>query len=277
MTISSNHLNDAESDCEAIRDLIPDYAFGLTDADTNLRIEAKLAGCPEAVEQLGDFRAMQAAMRTNVPLIEPSIALENRLMAAIGAPIVATAAARANPATARRPRSTWIGLSRVAGLVAAIAIVALAATNLYWLTRVNDLTTRQEALLTQLGGLGGAGSNAFVLTGTGDLRWVRLPASKGDETASAFLMWNAASEIGLMYAYGFPALAVGKTYQLWLTRGEERVSAGVFRVDGEGKGSLLFHVTQPIDKYTWARVTAEPSSGSDTPSGTIIAIGKLST
>jgi hypothetical protein len=88
-------------------------------------------------------------------------------------------------------------------------------------------------------------------------------------------MWNAESETGLMYVHAFPMLEPGKTYQLWLTRGDERVSAGTFEVDEEGNASLLFQVTEPIDQFTWARVTAEPVSGSEQPSDTVVVHGEL--
>jgi hypothetical protein len=88
-------------------------------------------------------------------------------------------------------------------------------------------------------------------------------------------MWNGESEIGLLYVRGFPELSSGKTYQLWLTRGEERVSAGTFHVDDEGSAALLFNITEPIDDYTWARITEEPERGSDEPSNIVVVHGEL--
>jgi hypothetical protein len=138
--------------------------------------------------------------------------------------------------------------------------------------RVNDLTQRLDESVPPIGGLP---DNALVLTGTSNLRWARLLPSQEDSHAYAFLMWNAESETGLLCAYGFPKSAVGITYQLWLTRGEELTSAGTFRVDQEGQGALLFRVKEAIGKYTWARITTEPEIGSNTPSGAVVVLGKL--
>jgi anti-sigma-K factor RskA len=253
--MSANPLSNPVSDCDAVRELIPDYAFGLTNSEETRLVEANLAYCPEAADQLADFRRIQAEMRAGVPQIEPPPQLIERLMAAIEAPVPAK--------QHRRPR-----IHRLWWAVAA-AVIALIVTNVYWLKQVADLTQRQKELAAQ--------PNAFVLASTANLRWVRLPPSQQNTDASAFMMWNAESEIGLLYARGFPTLEAGKTYQLWLTRGDEKVSAGTFRVDADGQGALLFHVTEPIDKYTWARITAEPENGSDTPKGNIIVVGKLST
>jgi anti-sigma-K factor RskA len=256
--MSANHLSNPASNCDAIRELIPDYAFGLTDSKESRLVETNLAYCPEAADQLADFRRIQAEMRTGVPQIEPPPQLIERLMAAIDVPVQAKQQLRPH-------------IHRLWWAVAA-AVIALIVTNVYWLTQVSDLTQRQKELSAQI-----AQPNAFVLASTANLRWVRLPPSQQNTDASAFMMWNAESEIGLLYARGFPTLEAGKTYQLWLTRGDEKVSAGTFRVDADGQGALLFHVTEPIDKYTWARITAEPENGSDAPNGNIIVVGKLST
>jgi anti-sigma-K factor RskA len=190
--------------------------------------------------------------------------MAERLLAAIGSPTrVPTKIAARHPQ--RFP---------IAWLVAAAAVMALLTTNLYWLTRVNN-AEQPTTEATEYSGT--QGSPALVLNTTDGLRWVHLPASAQDTKASAVLMWNAQSEIGLVYATGFPQLVDGTTYQLWLTNGPDRVSAGTFTVDQNGKGAMLFHITQPIDQYTWARITTEPLTGSPEPTGAVVVIGQLTT
>ena len=60
-----------------------------------------------------------------------------------------------------------------------------------------------------------------------------------------------------------------------LTRGEERLNAGTFQVDEDGTAALLFHTDEPIDDYTWARVTDEPADGSEQPTGNVVVHGAL--
>ncbi|HVO44622.1 MAG TPA: anti-sigma factor [Aggregatilineales bacterium] len=257
--MSANHDHNS-ADCDSVLELIPDYVFGLTDPGQSRLVESNLATCAEAADQLADFQRLQAEMRASIPQIDPPAALGERLMAALDKPPQRVA----NPRV-RRLRRSWI--------VASAAVLLLVITNLYWLARLNDLTRRENELEAQIAS---PGQSAFVLTSTSGLRWVRLPPSQQNADTSAFLMWNAESEIGLMYARGFPALAAGTTYQLWLTRGDEKISVGTFTVDADGKGALLFHSSQPIDKYTWARITAEPANGSQTPSDQVVVNGKLS-
>lgn len=251
--MSSNQSLEATHNCDAIRELIPDYAFGLTGPEETRLVESNLAFCPEAVAELADYQHLQTEMRAGVPQVEPPPLLQQRLMAAIATP--------KRPTIPRRVfRWQWL---------AAAAVIALVVTNLYWFAQVNDLT-RPFDLHTQA-----EQNGAFVLTSTSNLRWVRLPPSDEKSDASAFLMWNAESKIGLLYARGFPELVAGKSYQLWLTRGEVRASAGTFRVNDEGIGALLFNVTEAIDQYTWARITAEPENGSDQPSDSVVVVGEL--
>jgi len=81
-----NRNLDRTTDCDAIVELIPDYAFGLTDPAETARVEAALSACPEATAQLIDFQNIQNAMRAGVAQVEPPPRLESRLMAATQKP-----------------------------------------------------------------------------------------------------------------------------------------------------------------------------------------------
>lgn len=272
-----NNQTDAIPNCDDIQELVAEYAFGLTDPEQTRFVEANLPACPDAALQLADFQRLQTEMRASVPQIEPSAALGDRLMAAIATPApveirpsVPPAAVTTTSQVARPPRRWQL---RPMWLVAA-ALVALILTNAFWYLRTEDLNRRQTELLTQLMNQQQV-DQAFVIANTDGLRWVRLPPSEESSKTTAVLMWNAESQIGLLYAQGLPKLASDTTYQLWLTRGEARISAGTFTIDDTGKAAYLFHITEPIDNYTWARITVEPAKGSDAPSDTIIVNGKI--
>jgi anti-sigma-K factor RskA len=154
---------------------------------------------------------------------------------------------------------------------AAVAAAALVITNGYWLLRMDEMNRQYNELAALIAMRDEA---AFVLTSTEALRWVRLPPPE-EADRSAFLMWNADSQTGLLYARGFPALEAGQGYQLWLARDGQRVSGGIFQVDEAGDGALLFRTSEPIDQYTRAGITVEPVEGSPAPTGMVLVNGDL--
>jgi anti-sigma-K factor RskA len=254
MSISQNP--DAVNMCEAVQNLIPEYAFGLTTPEETQLVEANLEYCPEAAAHLAEYRSLQDEMRAGVAMVEPPRGLEERLMAAVAKPAETTKPARK---------------IHVAWWAAAAATVALIVTNLYWLTRTDAPPPARDdssPVLVQ-------GDSSFVLAGSQEIRWVRLPPSQQNMNASAVLMWNVESETGLLYVRGFPELSAGKTFQLWLTRNGERVSVGTFEVDADGTGALLFHSAEPIDNFAWAWITEEPENGSTQPGDAIVVVGEL--
>ncbi|MBN8591772.1 MAG: anti-sigma factor [Anaerolineae bacterium] len=284
-------------DCTAITELIPDYAFGLTSAEESQWVEANLTRCPEAAAQLAEFRLLQDDLRTSVPVMAPPAGLEARLMAALGdAKVVGTPfMASANQPTpvvtrngmsdvyptagtplitsvAKAParRNAWIV---AAGLAAALLLV----TNLYWLVRFNQTQAQLDHITALLPADLNQLARAFVLPNADDLRWVWLRTGEEDSRTAALMMWDQETETGLLCAWGFPELPPGETYQLWLTPpdSDNLEPVGQFRVNDRGIGSIVFNSSHPIDRFTWARVTTEPESGSQQPSDTTVVHGEI--
>lgn len=276
--MSTNPVSERTDDCEAILDLIPEYAFGLTEDDQARWVEANLQRCPDAAARLDEYRRIQDEMRLGVPQVEPSAALGTRLMAAVAAQAEPAREAAAPvetplphapllplPQTQAKPRRSF----RIGWTIAAAAVLALVATNVYWLTRVADLT-QSNNLLTALTN---PQNSPFVLTSTESLHWVRLADPQPDGSASAFMMWNAQSKTGLLYARNLPELQPNYKYHVWLTRPGGRVFMGLLQVDAEGDGALLFNSPEPINDFAWAWITAETGNGQ--PDAPAVVKGEL--
>jgi muconolactone delta-isomerase len=60
-------------------------------------------------------------------------------------------------------------------------------------------------------------------------------------------------------------LEPGKAYQLWLEMGGQKTSSGIFAVDEDGLGIMVFHTSVPIRTYESIEITTEPVVGSATP------------
>ena len=274
--------------CEEMLTLLPDYAFGLTDPGQTQWVEANIARCPEALEQLEDYRRVQEEMRASVPEIEVPVGAGARLMARlepqvaaapapsmvlrtplpVSAPLSQPLFPSGETAKPSRRRLRWVGMALAA------AVLALIVSNVYWLTRVADLTQSHDLLAALLSAQNT--NNAFVLTSTEALHWVRLADPNPDQNAAAFMMWNAQSKTGLLYARSFPNLEPGYKYHVWLTRPNERIFMGILQVDAKGNGALLFSSPEPINDFSWAWVTAQtPEQSSGAPVGDPVVKGEL--
>src|SRR5947208_2567581 len=140
--MKSNVITDGV--CDTIQELIPDYAFGLTDPGETRLVETNLTRCPEAAMQLADYRHLQAEMRAGVPQIAPPSQLETRLMAAVSIPAVI----KTNSQARRVIRFSRLN-RRWGWLAAALVLIALVGSNVYWAGRVNELTRQQNELIAQ--------------------------------------------------------------------------------------------------------------------------------
>lgn len=261
--MSVQHEPEAAQLCDELQTLIPDYAFGLATPDEVRYVEANLIRCPEAAAQLAEYQQLQDELRENVPQIDPSPALMDKLMARVTA--VENERSSVPPAPIPLPEQKSPPRTPIGWWIAAAALIALVITNGYWFMRIEDLARRQTALEMD---------NAVLLSTDQNLRWARLPPPEGDDR-SAFVMWNDDKTQGLVYARNFPALEPDQVYQFWLTRGDLRVSGGTFQVDENGNGALVFDSPDSINNYTWARITTEPVTGSEQPSDTILVNGRL--
>jgi hypothetical protein len=203
---------------------------------------------------LAQFQRIQELMRENVPQIEPP--------AALGAHLMQSAASAVAVLTQRRRRlNLWIA-------VAAAAVLALIASNVYWLARVGGLSRENELLNARLE----ADESGFSLASVDSMRLARL---SGDEEAFAMMMWDEQETTALLYTRNFPPLQPGRVYQLWLARDDYRISGGTFTVDDIGDGALIVRASEPIDAFERAGITEEPSGGSTDPTGDGVARGEI--
>ena len=233
-------------DCEALAELIPAYSIGATDADETYQVEAGLDACPELRPLLMSYLDVSDVLAGDVPQVEPPARLRDNLMAAIQTP--------AEPTPAPTPKIIpW----RM-GLLAAVAAL-LVVSNIWWMTRFNALERQVEVLTAQ----------QF----TADAEWVAFTPLT-DDTASVVLLWNPETGTATLYADGLPTLESDQSYQVWLRRGDvDRVSAGVFQQDADGRSVLTFEIPEPLDTFTGIGITAEPFGGSLEPTTSSVAPG----
>jgi anti-sigma factor RsiW len=173
---------------------------------------------------------------------------------------------------ASRARPIW--WMAAAGVAAALLIVS----NLVWAARLNQTQAQLDQITALLPADLNQLARAFVLTNGDNLRWVWLRTGEEGSRTAALMMWDEQTRTGLLCAWGFPELAPGERYQLWLTppEGDSLEPVGNFGVNERGSGALVFTSSADIDQFIWARVTTEPESGSAQPSDLMIVNGEIS-
>ena len=113
----------------------------------------------------------------------------------------------------------------------------------------------------------------FVESLTGpDVTVVGL-TSGATKTPRALMFWDKATNRWTFIAHNMPALAAGRTYQLWLVTAGRKISAGTFSVTAGG--DALVQATYALDPNALkaVAVTEEPAGGVPQPTGAMVVVG----
>lgn len=227
----------------AIRDLLPGFALGCLDPEDERAVSAHLPGCSACRGELESFVHVADRLSATIPAAEPPAGLEPRILRGIGS--------RA-PRVSRFPRrETW---RPALASMAAVFIAALVAGNLLQWTGV----------IRPGGRAGGTRLMTVMLDGTSDARG-----------AYGTIVLDTTDREGVLAVTGLPRLDGAHQYQLWLIRGAERRSGGVFSVDAEGYGSLLLKVPSDFRDFRAFGISVEPAGGSTAPTGAKVMAGAL--
>lgn len=102
---------------------------------------------------------------------------------------------------------------------------------------------------------------------------IRLAGLDPTPGASGYAFVDPRQGKAVFYAFHLPAVAAGKTYELWWIAGGRPVPAGTFDVDREGNGRLRVEGVAPgAEAPVWA-VTVEPWGGAPQPTGPMVLKG----
>lgn len=263
----SNHQNEQADGtrCTAVEEVVAAYSVGATDPEETALVQERLAQCPTAASELTAYSGLARALLTAPRPVAPPPELAQRLAAALSreaAPSLRRAAAQ--------PRRGWLAgwrWSVVWNAAAVTAIVLLTLLNLYWIEQNNQLRQENERLVAAQLAQQQAENAVYVLLASSGRQGIELPPAQENSNANAEVLWDPDLNVAMLYAKSFPVLAPDQVYQLWVTRDGERQSAGLFSVDQNGTGVLIFPIEQPLDQLDSMGVTTEPAGGSPGPTG----------
>jgi hypothetical protein len=104
--------------------------------------------------------------------------------------------------------------------------------------------------------------------GSPDLKFYQYQGTRNGPSAKAHVVMQSGSK-AMFYAFNLPQLPAGRTYQLWLIRGQSPaiVSGGIFQADSTGNAIVQFSDAAMLKDVRQFAVTDEPAGGSPGPTG----------
>ncbi len=239
-------------DQERFEDLKDSYVLDALPEEERLEFERYLVEHPELQAEVEDLGAVAGLMALSPREQEPPPELRRRIMEVVEAEA-------SHPDTSRR---SWLaGLREAVGVrdlalaAAAVLVVGLFSWSLLLQGEVRDLQGRVQSLQSQP-----QGPQMIALGGAGTKQGARaeLVTLNGDRT--------------VLVAENMPPVPEGKTYQIWVIRGDTPQPSGLFEPRGESVAAV---VETPVEGADALAVTVEPEGGSKKPTTDPMLVGKV--
>lgn len=287
--------------CAAFKDDVAAYVLGILEPAERAAFESHLDeaiahdGCREALAEAYETTALLGAA---LPPLAPGAAVWSGIEREISAGASSRAGAASRASSPRRGGSTGRPASRAGGgrreAIAWISALAAAAVAFvfameYRISRREIAARDRELALAAatdrdkdicMRELASARVSlrereaALSLLGAPGTQLVQLAAQGGEDYHASALL-NPGTRNAMILTTALKPLQ-DKDYQLWLIRGNEKVSAGVLRTDPSG--ATLARISESAlaggrpDAFA---VTIEPQGGMPQPTGPIILLGKV--
>jgi anti-sigma-K factor RskA len=245
-------------DQERFEDLKDSYVLGALPEEEREEFERYLVEHPDLQAEVEELSAVAGLLALSVREQEPSPELRRRIMDTVEAEAV-------RPAEVVRPRASrrswlaglWeaVGVRDLALAVAAVLVIGLFSWSMLLQGELRDLQGRVQSLQSQPQGpqmisLGGAGTEqgarAEVVTLEGDR--------------------------AVLVAENMPPVPEGKTYQIWVIKGDTPQPSGLFEPRGDSVAAV---VENPVEGADAVAVTIEPEGGSKEPTTDPMLVGKV--
>ena len=244
-------------DQERFEDLKDAYVLGALPEEERLEFERYLAAHPDLQAQMEELSAVAGLLAFSVSEQEPAPELRRRIMDTVEAEAV-------QPRTSQ-PRSwlsrLWeaVGPRELALAGAAVLVIGLFSWGMLLQGEVRDLQGRVQSLQSQPQDQS-QGPQMIALGGAGTEQGVRaeLLILKDDQA--------------VLLAENMPPAPEGKTYQIWVIKGDTPEPSGLFEPRGD---SIAAVVENPVEGADAVAVTVEPEGGSKKPTTEPMLVGKV--
>jgi anti-sigma-K factor RskA len=239
-------------DQERFEDLKDAYVLGALPEEEHLEFEQYLVAHPNLQLQIDELATLAGLLALSPREQEPPPELRRRIMGTVEAEAIHSRASRRSWLAGLRET---VGIRDLALVGAVILVIGLFSWSMLLQGEVRDLQGRVQNLQSQpqdpqmiaLGGVGTKqGARAELVTLEGD---------------RAVLM-----------AENMPPVPEGKTYQIWVIKGDTPQPSGLFEPKGD---SIAAVVEKPVEGADAVAVTVEPEGGSKKPTTEPMLVGKV--
>jgi anti-sigma-K factor RskA len=239
-------------DQERFEDLKDAYVLGALPEEERLEFEQYLVAHPDLQEEVEALGAVAGLLAFSPQEQEPPPELRRRIMATVEAESV-------HSHTSRRSwlAGLWeaVGIRDLALAAAAMLVIGLFSWSMLLQGEVRDLQGRVQSLQSQP-----QGPQVIALGGVGTKQGARaeLVTLEGDRA--------------VLVAENMPPVPEGKTYQIWVIKGDTPQPSGLFEPKGD---SIAAVVENPVEGADAVAVTVEPKGGSKKPTTDPMLVGKV--
>jgi len=249
-------------DQERFEDLKDSYVLGALPEEERLEFERYLLAHPDLQAEMEELSTVAGLLALSVPELEPPPELREKVMHTVEAEAVPPA----EGAPPRASRRSWlagmwdaVGLRDLALVAAAVLAVGLFSWGMLLQGEVRDLQGRVQSLQSQPQDRP-QGPQMIALGGAGAEQGVRaeLITLKGDRA--------------VLVAENMPSAPEGKTYQIWVIKGDTPQPSGLFEPRGDSVAAVL---ENPVEGADVVAVTVEPEGGSKEPTTDPMLVGKV--
>ncbi|HVD44293.1 MAG TPA: anti-sigma factor [Rubrobacter sp.] len=239
-------------DQERFEDLKDAYVLGALPEEERLEFEQYLVAHPDLQEEVEALGTVAGLLAFSPQEQEPPPELRRRIMATVKAESV-------HPHTSRRSwlAGLWeaVGIKDLALAAAAMLVIGLFSWSMLLQGEVRELQGRVQSLQSQP-----QGPQVIALGGVGTKQGARaeLVTLEGDRA--------------VLVAENMPPVPEGKTYQIWVIKGDTPQPSGLFEPRGD---SIAAVVENPVEGADTVAVTVEPEGGSKKPTTDPMLVGKV--
>jgi anti-sigma-K factor RskA len=249
-------------DRERFEDLKDAYVLGALPEEERLEFEQYLLTNPDLQTEVEELNAVAGLLALSTQDQEPAPELRRRIMDAVQAEAV-----QAEVQQPRASRWSWLtGLWEVVGVRdlalagAAGLVVGLFSWSMLLQGEVQDLQGRVQGLQGQVQAQQAQGPQMIALGGAGTEQGARAEVVTLEDDRA------------VLVAEDMPPVPEGKTYQIWVIKGDTPQPSGLFEPKGD---SIAAVVEKPVEGADTVAVTVEPEGGSKKPTTDPMLVGEV--